>query len=195
MTALHGEGAQLCAIELAGGRTASVDALFLGPRNYLNSDIGQRLGCETDEAPFGRTIRTDPQMMTTVPGVYAAGDITRGAHSMTWACQACTIESKVHAKGEDFVSGLSRPFGRLFDFRETRLSRRASGSHFAGRVVRDMLASGNLTAPFVTLPAWRRQVNPVRLSNDLHPPAGVAWARCTRRSWCPGSHTGALGGY
>jgi thioredoxin reductase len=23
--------------------------------------------------------------MTTVPGVYAAGDITRGAHTVTWA--------------------------------------------------------------------------------------------------------------
>ena len=38
-----------------------------------------------DEGPFGLIIRTDPQKMTKVPGVYAAGDITRSAHNATWA--------------------------------------------------------------------------------------------------------------
>ena len=84
--ALHGKDTQLSVIELADGRRLSANALFLGPRNHFNSDIGRQLGCEIDEAPFGQTIRTDLQMMTTVPGVYAAGDITRGAHTVTWAC-------------------------------------------------------------------------------------------------------------
>jgi thioredoxin reductase len=83
--ALHGEGAQLSAIELLDGRTSRVDALYLGPRTRLNSEIAQQLGCEVDEGPFGPIIRTDPQKMTTVPGVYAAGDITRSAHNVTWA--------------------------------------------------------------------------------------------------------------
>lgn len=83
--ALHGESARLSAIELADGRMSGADALFLGPRNHLNSEIAQQLGCEMDEAPFGRIIRTDSQKLTTVPGVYAAGDITRGAHNVTWA--------------------------------------------------------------------------------------------------------------
>lgn len=86
LKALHGEGTQLSVIELAGGNRSSADALFVGPRNHFNSDIGRQLGCEIDEAPFGQTIRTDAQMMTTVPDVYAAGDITRGAHTVTWAC-------------------------------------------------------------------------------------------------------------
>ena len=84
--ALHGEGAQLSAIEFADGATASIDALFVGPRNYLNSDIAHQLGCDIQETPFGSIIRTDDLKMTTVNGVYAAGDITRGAHSVTWAC-------------------------------------------------------------------------------------------------------------
>ena len=86
VSAVHGDGPQLSAIELADGRMSGVDALFLGPRSRLNSGIAQQLGCAMDEAPFGPIIRTDPQKMTTVPGVYAAGDITRGAHSVTWAC-------------------------------------------------------------------------------------------------------------
>jgi thioredoxin reductase len=83
--ALHGEGAQLSSIELIDGRTPGVDALYLGPRTRLNSEVAHQLGCETDEGTFGPIIRTDPQRMTTVPGVYAAGDITRSAHNVTWA--------------------------------------------------------------------------------------------------------------
>lgn len=83
--ALHGEGAELSTIELSDGRMSGVNALFLGPRTRLNSEIARQLGCEMDEAPFGRIIRTDAAKMTTVPGVYAAGDITRGAHNVTWA--------------------------------------------------------------------------------------------------------------
>jgi thioredoxin reductase len=38
-----------------------------------------------DEGVFGSIIRTDDTKMTTVSGVYAAGDITRSAHNVTWA--------------------------------------------------------------------------------------------------------------
>ncbi|KAA0183042.1 NAD(P)/FAD-dependent oxidoreductase [Cupriavidus gilardii] len=84
--ALHGEGARLSAIEFADGGTAPIDALFVGPRNYPNSDIARQLGCGIQETPFGSIIQTDDLKTTTVNGVHAAGDITRGAHSVTWAC-------------------------------------------------------------------------------------------------------------
>ena len=38
-----------------------------------------------DEGPFGSLIRTDDAKMTTVPGVYAVGDVTRSAHNVAWA--------------------------------------------------------------------------------------------------------------
>lgn len=80
---LHGEGA--IAIELGDGRTSEVDALYIGTRTRLNSDIAQQLGCEIDEGVWGSVIRTDDWKATTVPGVFAAGDITRSAHNVTWA--------------------------------------------------------------------------------------------------------------
>jgi thioredoxin reductase len=83
--ALHGEGARLTSIELSDGRTSGVDALYLGPRTRLNSKVAHLLGCEMDEGRFGLIIRTDPHKLTTVPGVYAAGDIARSAHNVTWA--------------------------------------------------------------------------------------------------------------
>ena len=83
--ALHGDGSRLSSIELVGGSLSPADALYLGPRTRLNSEIAQQLGCELDDAQFGPIIRTDAEKMTTVAGVYAAGDITRGAHTVTWA--------------------------------------------------------------------------------------------------------------
>ncbi|NKF22023.1 NAD(P)/FAD-dependent oxidoreductase [Solimonas marina] len=79
--ALHGAGQTLQAVELGDGRRLSIDALYVGPKTHANSDIAERLGCEIDDG----VIRTDAQMATTVPGVFAAGDITRKAHSVTWA--------------------------------------------------------------------------------------------------------------
>ena len=83
--ALQGEGARLSSIELADGRTRALDALYIGPRTHLNSAIPEQLGCELEETALGPIIRVDAERMTTVPGVYAAGDVTRGAHTVTWA--------------------------------------------------------------------------------------------------------------
>ncbi|MET3528387.1 NAD(P)/FAD-dependent oxidoreductase [Phenylobacterium koreense] len=83
--ALHGEGLGLSAIALADGRSDPLDALFIGPRNHLGSPIAEQLGCDMDQGPLGAIVKTDAWKMTTVPGVYAAGDISRGAHSVTWA--------------------------------------------------------------------------------------------------------------
>jgi thioredoxin reductase len=95
--ALHGDGSRLSAIELACGRLSAADALYVGPRTRLNSEIAQQLGCELDDAQFGPIIRTDAEKMTTVPGVYAAGDITRGAHTVTFvAADGVTAGLAVH---------------------------------------------------------------------------------------------------
>ncbi len=97
VSAFHGDGARLSAIELADGRMSAVDALYLGPRTRLNSEIAQQLGCEMDEGPLGSFIRTDATKMTTVSGVYAAGDITRAAHNLTWAsADGVTAAMAVH---------------------------------------------------------------------------------------------------
>jgi thioredoxin reductase len=85
VSALHGDGRRLSWIELADGRTSGLDALYLGPHTRLNSPIAQALGCAIEDAPLGPIVRVDAERMTTVPGVYAVGDITRGAHTVTWA--------------------------------------------------------------------------------------------------------------
>lgn len=82
---LVGEGGTLSGLMLRDGRTAAIDALYLAPRARMNSPLAERLGCALDEGPFGPVIRTDASKLTTVAGVYAAGDIARAPHSVSWA--------------------------------------------------------------------------------------------------------------
>ncbi|KAB2680811.1 NAD(P)/FAD-dependent oxidoreductase [Brucella tritici] len=85
VSALHGEGGDISEVELEDGRLVPLNALYIGPRNRLNSQIADTFGCAMDELPLGRTIQTDGLKTTTVPGIFAAGDITRGAHSVAWS--------------------------------------------------------------------------------------------------------------
>lgn len=82
---LEGPSPALAGVRLAGGRLVAIDALFIGAPTRLNSSIAEQLGCAIDEGAIGPSIRVDGNGLTTVPGVYAAGDIARGRHSIAWA--------------------------------------------------------------------------------------------------------------
>ncbi len=82
---LQGEKGGLDRIVLDDGRALPIDALYVGPKVHHNSDIAARLGCALDESPLGPVIRTDERKLTTVAGVFAAGDIARVPHNATWA--------------------------------------------------------------------------------------------------------------
>lgn len=47
--------------------------------------LAETLGCALDKTPMGRIIRVDDFKQTTVPGVYAAGDVARMASNITLA--------------------------------------------------------------------------------------------------------------
>lgn len=85
IVALHGDNAALSHLLLEGGREARIDAFYLAPRSRLNSAIAEQLGCALDGGPFGPVIRTDATKLTSVPGVYAAGDAARAPHNASWA--------------------------------------------------------------------------------------------------------------
>ena len=86
LESIVGEGTSLSAIRLRSGREQPLDALFIGPRNRFNSDIVERLECAVEVGPLGSIVTVDEMKATTVAGVYAAGDITRMGHAVTFAC-------------------------------------------------------------------------------------------------------------
>jgi thioredoxin reductase len=71
---LRGRGGRLEAVEFVDGSALTRDAMFLSTGQRQRSALAVRLGCA-----FTRrgALRTDRMEMTSVPGVYAAGDCSR----------------------------------------------------------------------------------------------------------------------
>jgi len=84
---LSGDGTALAEVELSDGRRAPIDALYVASDTAPSSPIAAELGCRLSDTPFGpdRMVAVDGFAQTSVAGVLAAGDITRGGHSVTWA--------------------------------------------------------------------------------------------------------------
>jgi thioredoxin reductase len=78
---LEGDAPGLTGIALADGRSVPTSALYLLTETRMNSPIAEQLGCAFDDGPLGPVIRIDATGMSTVPGVYAAGDIVHAAHN------------------------------------------------------------------------------------------------------------------
>lgn len=80
-----GEAPGMSAVRLTDGREVPIDALFVGARTAMASDLAEQLGCAIDEGPFGQVIRVDEWKETSVPGVYAAGDASTAMTNATFA--------------------------------------------------------------------------------------------------------------
>lgn len=83
---LEGDGPLLSAVRLADGRSVPIDALYIGPRYRFSGDLAERLGCATEAGPMGPVLKVDEMKATSVPGVFAVGDVTRMGHTVTFAC-------------------------------------------------------------------------------------------------------------
>ncbi|GHH93309.1 NAD(P)/FAD-dependent oxidoreductase [Streptomyces capillispiralis] len=65
---------RLTGVRLADGTTHARSVLFVGPRPVPQTGLLERLGAELNETPFGAYPVVDPTGLTTVPGVWAAGN-------------------------------------------------------------------------------------------------------------------------
>ncbi len=73
----------LASLQLEGGEEISLDHLFSAQGAEPNVALAQSLGVEIDTGGY---ITADPEGTTAVPGVYAAGDVTRQlAHQIVTA--------------------------------------------------------------------------------------------------------------
>lgn len=81
---LEHDSGQLRAIVTANGKVP-LDAMFAHPPARLSTNIGVELGCETKDGHLGPFYAVDQTQMTTVPGVYAAGDVAFPMPSISYA--------------------------------------------------------------------------------------------------------------
>ncbi|MGW0613968.1 NAD(P)/FAD-dependent oxidoreductase [Streptomyces sp. NPDC002788] len=68
------EDDRLTGVRLADGTTHARSVLFVGPRPVPRTGLLERLGAELHETPFGAYPVVDANGLTTVPGVWAAGN-------------------------------------------------------------------------------------------------------------------------
>ncbi|MFH8901457.1 NAD(P)/FAD-dependent oxidoreductase [Streptomyces coeruleorubidus] len=68
------EDDRLTGVRLADRTTHARSVLFVGPRPVPQTGLLERLGAELHETPFGAYPVVDPTGLTTVPGVWAAGN-------------------------------------------------------------------------------------------------------------------------
>ncbi|MYM37126.1 FAD-dependent oxidoreductase [Duganella sp. FT94W] len=73
------------AVLLEDERVIELDGLFVLSRLHSASALVEVLGCEMEDGPMGRYVRTDMMKATSIPGVYAAGDAARMAGSVAFA--------------------------------------------------------------------------------------------------------------
>ena len=62
-------------VRLDAGPSVAVDILFAHPRNKPSARLHESLGLATVDTPLGIVLKVDERRETSVPGVYAAGDL------------------------------------------------------------------------------------------------------------------------
>ena len=70
------DGDRLTGVRLADGTTHDRSVLFVAPRAVPRTGLLERLGAELLDTPFGAYPVVDATGLTTVPGVWAAGNAT-----------------------------------------------------------------------------------------------------------------------
>jgi len=71
----HHKG-HIATVNLDTRRTVAVDVLFGQPRNKPSASLHESLGLATVDTPVGIALRVDERRQTSMPGIYAAGDLT-----------------------------------------------------------------------------------------------------------------------
>ena len=72
-------------LRLSDGRLLSFSGLFTATMVTPRSVLPAQIGCEIEETPMGIIIWTDEAKESTVPGVYACGDLAHVPHSVSFA--------------------------------------------------------------------------------------------------------------
>ncbi|MBX8474613.1 NAD(P)/FAD-dependent oxidoreductase [Pseudomonas capsici] len=68
-------GGRNASVKLDTGLNVAVDILFAHPRNRPSASLHESLGLATVDTPGGIVLKVDERRQTSMPGIYAAGDL------------------------------------------------------------------------------------------------------------------------
>ncbi|WP_297103353.1 NAD(P)/FAD-dependent oxidoreductase [uncultured Devosia sp.] len=72
-------------VTLEDGTEIGLDALYAHPRNRPSADLHAQLGLDMKDTPTGTMIAIGDMQAASRPGIFAAGDLVTGMHSVTFA--------------------------------------------------------------------------------------------------------------
>src|SRR5690242_19871308 len=75
ITEIAHRGGHNATVKLDTGRNVAVDILFAHPRNKPSASLHESLGLVTADTPLGMVLKVDERRETSMPGIYAAGDL------------------------------------------------------------------------------------------------------------------------
>ncbi|HWL42457.1 MAG TPA: FAD-dependent oxidoreductase [Ilumatobacter sp.] len=115
-----GADGRVAAVELAGGKRIDADVIAVGPRFRVRVEPFASLGLQAVPHPtgLGDVIEVDPTGATSVPGLYAAGNLTDPSQQVL---QAAANGSRVggmisHSLAHDDLEAASRPSAHAADW-------------------------------------------------------------------------------
>ena len=86
---IEGQGDRLTGIRFADGDTLERDGVMVAAPLYPRDELGPALGCETTDTPNAKGILVADHLgQTTVPGVFAAGDVAATMQQVSLAIAA-----------------------------------------------------------------------------------------------------------
>jgi thioredoxin reductase len=80
-----GRDGQLAGVAMADGRVIELDAIFTGPRLVPRDEPLRQLGAARTEQQYGSLAATEPAGQTSVPGVWAAGNVATAFANVPFA--------------------------------------------------------------------------------------------------------------
>ncbi|KRA96624.1 pyridine nucleotide-disulfide oxidoreductase [Devosia sp. Root685] len=85
LAAIHHEAGRISGVTMADGEKIGLEALYAHPHNRPSADLHLQLGLDMKDTPTGTMIAVSDMQLTSRPGIFAAGDLTTGMHSVTFA--------------------------------------------------------------------------------------------------------------
>lgn len=91
LAAIHQQGGRLSGITLTDGSELGLDALYAHPRNRPSADLHAQMGLDMKDTPTGSMVAAGEMQSTSRPGVFVAGDLAMGMHSITFAANSGSL--------------------------------------------------------------------------------------------------------
>jgi len=85
---LQSDGPRLQVIHLSDGRTLPAEVLYMATRAEPACDLAAQLGCRMEMGMQGPIVAVDAMQASSVPGVFAAGDLARPVFGAGFAVAA-----------------------------------------------------------------------------------------------------------